>query len=210
MIGELRRLTVKQAREMRDHLALAIERGDGADDWTVDDILASLKGDRLIPWGLYLADECHGIGITRLVVRPKRRLLDVMALSLSPGLSFRIWFPALLMLARDLQVDAIIGAGRKGWARAMGAKQLYSWELPLPSRTLSPALQSALDSQSSNERYETESSLASLSRRSLTEAPSRVTPSASTTSGTGSTSDRSGYRLEPALSGVGTSRPECA
>ena len=213
-LGDLRRLTVPEARKLRSFFESAMARGGTSADWTVDDIFDVLDGKRMVPWGLYLGDELCGVGITRVVRRPRRKLLDVMALAIAPGHSFKQWLPALMMMARDVRADAIIGAGRKGWARALGATQLYSWELPVPGPSLiQTLLNDCTDGRplgALKEPFGTGSPPESSSKPCSMAEPKKATPSASITSETGYMSDPCGFLQGLALLGVGTSRRGCA
>ena len=212
-LGELRRLTAEESCVMQRYLALAIERGHGSSDWDIDDLLEAIKtDDEILQWGLYLHGKIRGVGVTSVIERPKRRLLNVMALAIDPGLSFKMWLPALMMLANDLKVQAVVGAGRKGWARAMGAKQLYSWELPVPCPSQTPLYEPGREKilSESNMPCGKESQVVQSSRPCSKGAPQRGTPSVGTTSETGYMSDPCGFLQGLASLGVGTSRRGCA
>jgi hypothetical protein len=100
-------------------------------DWALEDVaLAVVRGTV----GLYLVKASAGDVIGALALQvipyPKRKVLDVLLFS-----GYGDWGEAmeqLKELARTLGCVALVGRGRKGWARRLeGALPLYHWELPI-------------------------------------------------------------------------------
>jgi hypothetical protein len=105
----------------------------GADaDWDPEDIFRAALEDRLALWALvFPTDTVAGALATRVVEYPKRKVLEILAFGTNHD---DVWAPALANLtqmAQAIGAAAVIGQGRKGWARRLQAEERHLFELRL-------------------------------------------------------------------------------
>jgi hypothetical protein len=105
------------------------------DEWGIDDVRDQYCGGKV---GLILCmagpGEVFGALCVEITDYPKKRMMQVHLFgaddhSEADWLNY-IW-PQLQDLARTHGCGAIIGTGRDGWARKLGAKRRILWEVPL-------------------------------------------------------------------------------
>ena len=116
---------------VRGFLSEALERGNGNKDWSLEDLREAAIGDRVALWGLVGNNHVYGAGVTTITQYPQRRVLEVLALGCERDTEEQ-WLPLLehlRNLARALGCSAILGTGRPGWARKIGAEERRVFEV---------------------------------------------------------------------------------
>ena len=116
---------------VRGFLNDALERGNGNKDWSLEDLREAAIGDRVALWGLVGNNHVYGAGVTTITQYPQRRVLEVLALGCERDTEEQ-WLPLLehlRNLARALGCSAILGTGRPGWARKLGAEERRVFEV---------------------------------------------------------------------------------
>ena len=116
---------------VRGFLNDALERGNGNKDWSLEDLREAAIGDRVALWGLVGNNHVYGAGVTTITQYPQRRVLEVLALGCERDTEEQ-WLPLLEHLrglARALGCSAILGTGRPGWARKLGAEERRVFEV---------------------------------------------------------------------------------
>jgi hypothetical protein len=116
---------------LQGFLRSALERGNGNKDWSLEDIREAAIGDRVALWGLVGNNHVYGAGVTTMTQYPQRRVLEVLALGCERDTEEQ-WLPLLEHLrdlARALGCSAILGTGRPGWARKLGAEERRVFEV---------------------------------------------------------------------------------
>ena len=116
---------------IRGFLKDALERGNGYKDWSLQDIREAAIGNRVALWGLVNDNHVYGAGVTTVTHYPQRSVLEVVALGCEHDTEEQ-WLPLLEHLrdlARALGCSAILGTGRPGWARKLGAEERRVFEV---------------------------------------------------------------------------------
>jgi hypothetical protein len=120
--------------QLAPYLEAALVRGGGDTDWSLDDIYKAAEREEVALWG-GVKDQHHvfGAAVTRITAYPRRHVLEVLAMGADPDHESD-WMECLAQLsdlARHMGATAIIGTGRPGWARKLGAQERRVFELPL-------------------------------------------------------------------------------
>lgn len=93
---------------------------DAINDYSVDDVLKMIAGKDAQCWGSFQGDKLVGIVITKILVYPKRRLMQFFLVA---GDAFDDWFcegwEILIAFAKSNGCDALRGVGRVGWLRKL-------------------------------------------------------------------------------------------
>ena len=116
---------------VRGFLQDALERGGGNKDWSLQDIREAAIGNRVALWGLVNDNHVYGAGVTVVTHYPQRSVLEVVALGCERDTEEQ-WLPLLEQLrslAHALGCSAILGTGRPGWARKLGAEERRVFEV---------------------------------------------------------------------------------
>jgi len=116
---------------IRGFLKDALERGNGYKDWSLEDFHEAAVSGHVALWGLVDNNHVYGAGVTAVTHYPQRRVLEVVAFGCERNteeqwLSLREHF---LELARSFGCSAILGTGRPGWARKLGAEERRVFEI---------------------------------------------------------------------------------
>ena len=109
----------------------ALERGGGNKDWSLQDLFDAAVSERVALWGLVEDGGIYGAGITTVTQYPQRRVLEVLALGCERDTEEQ-WRPLLehiKQIARAFGCSAILGTGRPGWARKLGAEERRVFEV---------------------------------------------------------------------------------
>ena len=112
------------------YLEAALERG-GDKDWHLEDLLRGALSGRLSLWGFVTAGRITGAGLTTITEYPQRRVLEIVAMGADTQTE-DYWLPLLERLkdvARSMGCSAIMGTGRAGWARKLGAEERRVFEV---------------------------------------------------------------------------------
>lgn len=115
------------------YLDRALQRGDGTRDWGLSDMFKRAEQGFVQLWAWVVDGRIRGAGLTCRTVYPRRAVLEVLAFGADPGHEDG-WLqelPVLKDLARGGGMAAIIGAGRPGWARKLGAKERRVFEIDM-------------------------------------------------------------------------------
>ena len=118
---------------LKGFLADALEKGNGGKDWSLDDIRAAAIEGHVALWGLVKNNGIYGAGVTTVTQYPRRRVLEVLALGCEKDTE-ELWRPLLdhlRGLAQSLGCSAIIGTGRPGWGRKLGAAERRIFEIEI-------------------------------------------------------------------------------
>jgi hypothetical protein len=118
--------------QTRDYIAAALERGENK-DWGLEDLRGAAISGHLTLWGFVTDGKITGAGMTTVTHYPKRRVLEIVAMGADKQ-SEDYWLPLLERLkaaARSMGCSAVVGTGRPGWARKLGAKERRVFEVEL-------------------------------------------------------------------------------
>lgn len=103
----------------------------GADrDWTLDQVLEQLHAGA---WGLYgVSDGDHlvGAGVTAITCYGKRNVLEIILFG--ADINSQQWKETLNSLKEQAKLrgcSAVVGRGRPGWARYLGATPIHQFEI---------------------------------------------------------------------------------
>jgi len=116
---------------LKGFLSEALERGGGNKDWSLQDLYDAAVSERVALWGLVGNGHVYGAGITTVTQYPQRRVLEVLALGCERDTEEQ-WLPLLEHvkgIARAFGCSAILGTGRPGWARKLGAEERRVFEV---------------------------------------------------------------------------------
>jgi hypothetical protein len=119
-------------KQCEPYLRRALEH---TDEWDIDDV-ALQYANAAVGLILCLTGENRPFGALCVEVGeyPKKRILQVHLFGADDH-SEDLWaawiWPQLQDFARSLNCTSIIGTGRDGWARKLGAKRRILWEVPL-------------------------------------------------------------------------------
>jgi hypothetical protein len=113
------------------YLYRAIKEGDGERDWSVEAMYNSAVEGHSALWALVNGDAVFGACLTCVAHYPKRAVLEVLAMAADEGTEpqWRECLEQLIQYAQDLNLQAIVGTGRPGWARKLGAIERRAFEL---------------------------------------------------------------------------------
>ena len=113
------------------YLQEALERGGGDKDWSVDDIYSGVVSGHLALWAMIKDDAIFGGGVTCVQHYPKRKVLEILAMGADQDSPWGECLEKLAVHAQEMGLTAIIGTGRAGWARHLGAKERRVFEIDL-------------------------------------------------------------------------------
>jgi len=116
---------------LQGFLSEALERGNGNKDWSLQDLFDAAVSERVALWGLVEDGSVYGAGITTVTQYPQRRVLEILALGCKHDTEEQ-WLPLLehvKQIARAFGCSAILGTGRPGWARKLGAEERRVFEV---------------------------------------------------------------------------------
>jgi len=116
---------------VRGFLKDALERGGGNKDWSLEDLFKAAIVDQVALWGLVSNNHVYGAGVTVVTQYPQRRVLEVLAFGCERDTEEQ-WMPVLEQLqslALAHGCSAILGTGRPGWARKLGAEERRVFEV---------------------------------------------------------------------------------
>ena len=116
---------------LKGFLSEALERGNGNKDWSLQDLYDAAVSERVALWGLVEDGSVYGAGITTVTQYPQRRVLEILALGCKHDTEEQ-WLPLLehvKQIARVFGCSAILGTGRPGWARKLGAEERRVFEV---------------------------------------------------------------------------------
>lgn len=115
-----------------EYLEKALAAGGGIKDWDLADVRDLAGSGQVALWGLVEDGALVGAGVTSETVYPKRKVFEVLLLGTDPNTGlFEEALTQVREVAKSQGCDYLSGTGRPGWARAIGAKELRSWELPI-------------------------------------------------------------------------------
>jgi len=117
----------------KQHLLRALVEGRGDRDWSLEDIYAQIVAGRLTLWAMVKHGEYFGFGVSVITAYPQRRVLEVLAMGADDGYEAD-WLACLEQLkekAKQWGLSAVIGTGRPGWARKLGAEERRVFEIVL-------------------------------------------------------------------------------
>lgn len=122
--------------KLSGYLQNALERGGGEKDWSLDDIHQAILEGRLALWAGVRGLVVFGAAVTCVTHYPRRVVLEVLAMG-ADAHHEDDWHECLEQMvqhAQDMGLQAIIGTGRAGWARKLGAKERRVFEIDLCTR----------------------------------------------------------------------------
>lgn len=93
--------------------------------WTLQDLYdLTMKGDYIL-WLITIENKACGVALAEFNQFPSALVCDVPWIG---GKGMRVWLPALQELiekwAREAGAKYLMGAGRRGWIRAAGMKEI--------------------------------------------------------------------------------------
>jgi hypothetical protein len=109
----------------------ALKQGGGDKDWSVLQIYDGVVSGRLALWALVKDNSVIGSGVTCITQYPRRQVMEVLAMGADEGSGWEECLDELKQHARAMGLSAIIGTGRPGWARKLGAMERRVFELDL-------------------------------------------------------------------------------
>ena len=115
------------------YLQEALEKGGGTKDWSTNDMYHAIVEGHLALWALVTGGTVFGAAATCLTPYPRRQVLEVLAMGADDGYEdqWRECLETLGQHARAAGASAIVGTGRPGWARKLGAEERRVFELSL-------------------------------------------------------------------------------
>lgn len=119
--------------QLSPYLASALKEGDGERDWSLEDMYEGAVWGKLALWGLVVDGAVFGATLTCITHYPRRAVMEVLAMGADSGkeAAWHACLDQLMEHAKQMNVQAIIGTGRPGWARKLGAIERRVFELPL-------------------------------------------------------------------------------
>lgn len=107
----------------------ALIKGEGIKDWTLEDVRDMASQGQVNVWALIDNNVLEGAGVTTETVYPRRKVLEILLLGARTGSAWMKLLPVMKSLARAIGAQYVVGSGRPGWARKLGAKQRIHWEI---------------------------------------------------------------------------------
>lgn len=101
--------------------------------WDLSDVFAQVHNNELDLWVLTADGKPFGAVVTAMQVYPKQKMIEVLLLGTDKHTD-HLWSQCLHMLSRagrELGACGIMGSGRPGWARKLGATKHISFELEI-------------------------------------------------------------------------------
>ena len=117
---------------VRDYLEAALVRG-AEKDWDLKGLRWAIESDALRLFVFVKGSRIFGAGVSSEIVYPKRKVLEIILMSCDPGHEedWKQVFGQFMSLARGNGFSAIVGTGRPGWARKLGANERRVFEVDL-------------------------------------------------------------------------------
>jgi len=132
-MSELIQANVKQPGlwdKVRPYFEIALSRG-GDKDWSLYDLYVAFATGRLTLWTLVSGGRIVGAGATTVTEYPRRQVMEIVAMGTDKNTE-QLWLPLLEHLkkvASSLGCSAVVGTGRDGWARKLGAEERRVFEV---------------------------------------------------------------------------------
>ena len=119
------------------YLADGLDYGGGSKDWDAGDIYDAACKGAVALWAIISHERVIGSVVTTMTTYPRRQVLEVLVMGADRGSEphWRECLSQLADLARASGASAIIGTGRPGWARKLGAEERRVFELPITEDT---------------------------------------------------------------------------
>lgn len=117
---------------VRDYLEAALVRG-AEKDWDLASLRWAIESGALRLYAFVKGSKVFGAGVSSEIVYPKRKVLEIVLMSCAPGHEedWRRVFEQFKSQARGSGFSSIIGTGRPGWARKLGANERRIFEVDL-------------------------------------------------------------------------------
>ena len=116
---------------LEPYLSEALEKGNGTCDWLAEDIYVAAVENRIMLWALVDDGKVFGALATVVAGLPRRVLLEILAMGADAHTEDK-WSGLLEQLkqyAAANGIHAIVGTGRPGWARKLGATERRVFEI---------------------------------------------------------------------------------
>lgn len=118
--------------ELRPYFEDAIVEGS-SNVWDIDDVFTITTNGFATAWGIIHDEEVIGAAVTFERIYPKKKAFEVLLFSCKRNTE-EIWasiLPQVKQMCKNAGCSMITGGGRPGWARKLGARIKYNFELDL-------------------------------------------------------------------------------
>jgi len=113
-------------------LSQALERGGGNRDWSLDDIYQHAYQGHVQLWSMQTVDRFVGAGVTCDTHYPQRWVVEILLLGCEPNYGYpQQALKIFREMAKKRGAHSLVGTGRPGWAKFLGAEERRIFEVKL-------------------------------------------------------------------------------